>query len=96
MSEEELRVGVFVCKCGVNIGGYMDIPALVEYSKTLPNVVFSMDNKYSCSSLTQDIIKEKIVELDLNRVIVAACTPRTHEQLFQKNYGMKSKNSMPD
>ncbi len=81
---DEPRIGVFVCKCGVNIGGYMDIPALVEYSKTLPNVVFSMDNKYSCSSLTQDIIKEKIVELDLNRVIVAACTPRTHEPLFQK------------
>ncbi|MHA1105055.1 MAG: FAD-dependent oxidoreductase [Promethearchaeota archaeon] len=81
---DEPRIGVFVCMCGVNIGGYMDVPALVEYSKTLPNVVFSMDNKYSCSSLTQDIIKEKIVELNLNRVIVAACTPRTHEPLFQK------------
>jgi len=81
---DEPRIGVFVCMCGVNIGGYMDVPALVEYSKTLLNVVFSMDNKYSCSSLTQDIIKEKIVELDLNRVIVAACTPRTHEPLFQK------------
>jgi len=81
---DEPRIGVFVCKCGVNIGGYIDVPALVEYSKTLPNVVFSMDNKYSCSSLTQDIIKEKIAEFDLNRVIVAACTPRTHEPLFQK------------
>ncbi|MHA1669460.1 MAG: FAD-dependent oxidoreductase [Promethearchaeota archaeon] len=82
--KDEPRIGVFVCKCGVNIGGYMDVPALVEYSKTLPNVVFSMHNKYSCSSLTQDIIKEKIEEFDLNRVIVAACTPRTHEPLFQK------------
>ncbi|MFX0104829.1 MAG: FAD-dependent oxidoreductase [Candidatus Hodarchaeota archaeon] len=78
------RIGVFICHCGVNIGGYMDVPQLVEYAKTLPNVIYAMDNKYSCSSLTQDIIKEKIEELDLNRVLVAACTPRTHEQLFQK------------
>ncbi len=80
---DEPRIGVFVCECGVNIGGYVDVPALVEYSKTLPNVVFAMNNKYSCSSLTQDIIKEKIKELNLNRVVVAACTPRTHEPLFQ-------------
>ena len=78
------RIGVFVCHCGVNIGGYVDVPEVVEYAKTLPNVVFSMDNKYSCSSLTQDIIKEKIEESNLNRVVVAACTPRTHEHLFQK------------
>ncbi len=83
-SGDEPRIGVFVCHCGINIGGYMDVPELVEYAQTLPNVVFAMDNKYSCSSLTQDIIKEKIEELDLNRVIVAACTPRTHEPLFQK------------
>ena len=62
----------------------MDIPNLVDYAKTLPNVVYAMENKYSCSQLTQDIIKEKIAELDLNRVVVAACTPRTHEPLFQK------------
>ncbi len=78
------RIGVFICECGVNIGGYMDVPEIVEYTKTLPDVVFAMHNKYSCSSLTQDIIKEKIEELDLNRVVVAACTPRTHEPLFQK------------
>ncbi len=78
------RIGVFVCHCGVNIGGYVDVPEVVEYVKTLPNVVFSMDNKYSCSSLSQDIIKEKIEEFNLNRVVVAACTPRTHEHLFQK------------
>ena len=62
----------------------MDVPTLVDYAKTLPNVVFTMENKYSCSQLTQDIIKEKIEELNLNRVVVAACTPRTHEPLFQK------------
>jgi heterodisulfide reductase subunit A len=81
---DEPRIGVFICRCGVNIGGYMDIPSLVDYAKTLPYVVFAMENKYSCSQLTQDIIKEKIEELDLNRVVVAACTPRTHEPLFQK------------
>ena len=78
------KIGVFICRCGINIGGYMDIPNLVDYAKTLPNVVYAMENKYSCSQLTQDIIKEKITELDLNRVVVAACTPRTHEPLFQK------------
>ncbi|MHA2266810.1 MAG: NAD(P)-binding protein [Promethearchaeota archaeon] len=82
--KDDPRIGVFICRCGKNIAGYMDVPTLVDYAKTLPNVVFSMENKYSCSQLTQDIIKEKIVELDLNRVVVAACTPRTHEPLFQK------------
>ncbi len=81
---DQPRIGVFICECGINIGGYMDVPEIVEYTKTLPDVVFAMHNKYSCSSLTQDIIKEKIKELNLNRVIVAACTPRTHEPLFQK------------
>jgi heterodisulfide reductase subunit A len=81
---DEPRIGVFICRCGVNIGGYMDIPTLVDYAKSLPNVVYAMENKYSCSQLTQDIIKEKIEELNMNRVLVAACTPRTHEPLFQK------------
>ncbi|MFX1409522.1 MAG: hydrogenase iron-sulfur subunit [Promethearchaeota archaeon] len=83
-SDAEPRIGVFICRCGINIAGYMDVPTLVDYAKTLPNVVYSMENKYSCSQLTQDIIKEKIEELNLNRVVVAACTPRTHEPLFQK------------
>ena len=82
--KDDPRIGVFICRCGINIAGYMDVPTLVEYAKTLPNVVYSMENKYSCSQLTQDIIKEKIEELNLNRVVVAACTPRTHEPLFQK------------
>ena len=80
---DEPRIGVFVCDCGVNIAGYMDNEEIVEYLKTLPNVVFAMNNKYSCSEQTQQIIKDKIIEEDLNRVIVAACTPRTHEPLFQ-------------
>jgi len=78
------RIGVFVCRCGINIAGYIEVPELVEYAKTLPNVVYATENKYSCSQLTQDIIKEKILEHKLNRVVVAACTPRTHEPLFQK------------
>lgn len=84
LSRDEPRIGVFICRCGINIAGYIDVPSLVEYAKTLPSVVYAEDNKYSCSQLTQDIIKEKIKELNLNRVVVAACTPRTHEPLFQK------------
>ncbi|MFX1529301.1 MAG: hydrogenase iron-sulfur subunit [Promethearchaeota archaeon] len=84
LSGDEPRIGVFICRCGINIAGYIDVPSLVEYAKTLPNVVYSEENKYSCSQLTQDIIKDKIEELNLNRVVVAACTPRTHEPLFQK------------
>ncbi|MFX0035621.1 MAG: FAD-dependent oxidoreductase [Candidatus Hermodarchaeota archaeon] len=82
--KDKPRIGVFICRCGINIAGYMDVPTLVDYAKTLPNVVYAMENKYSCSQLTQDTIKEKIEELRLNRVVVAACTPRTHEPLFQK------------
>lgn len=81
---DEPKIGVFVCECGINIGGYMNIEEIVEYVNTLPNVVFAMHNMYSCSEKTQEIIKEKIVEENLNRIIVAACTPRTHEPLFQK------------
>lgn len=84
LPSDEIRIGVFICRCGINIAGYMDIPNLVDYAKTLPNVVYAEENKYSCSQLTQDIIKEKITQMNLNRVVVAACTPRTHEPLFQK------------
>jgi heterodisulfide reductase subunit A len=78
------RIGVFVCHCGINIGGVVDVPSVVEYAKTLPNVVYTDRNLYTCSSDTQEIIKEKIKENNLNRVIVASCTPRTHEPLFQE------------
>ena len=78
------RVGVFVCHCGKNIGAYVDVPAVREYAKTLPFVAFAMDNLYTCSSDAQVIIKSKIVEHRLNRVVVASCSPRTHEPLFQQ------------
>jgi len=77
------RIGVFVCHCGINIGGVVDVPRVVEYAKTLPNVVYAGRNLYTCSADTQGIIKEHIKEHNLNRVIVASCSPRTHEPLFQ-------------
>jgi len=80
---EAAKIGVFVCHCGTNIGGYLDVPTLVEYSKTLPNVVFSMENLYTCSETGLEEIKKAIKEHGLNRVIVASCTPRTHEPLFR-------------
>ncbi|UCE36789.1 MAG: FAD-dependent oxidoreductase [Thermoplasmata archaeon] len=83
ISSEEPRVGVFICHCGINIGNTVDVPGVVEYAKTLPNVVYAENNLYTCSVDTQGAIKEKIAEHNLNRVVVAACSPRTHEPLFQ-------------
>ncbi|MGO8811523.1 MAG: FAD-dependent oxidoreductase [Candidatus Sulfotelmatobacter sp.] len=80
---EEPRVGVFVCHCGTNIGGVVKVADVVEYAKTLPNVVYAENNLYTCSNDTQDRIKEMIAEHHLNRVVVASCTPRTHEPLFR-------------
>ncbi len=81
---EEPRIGVFVCNCGVNIGGIADVPAVVEYAKTLPGVTYAEENLFSCSQDTQEKMVEVIKEQNLNRVVVAACTPRTHEPLFQE------------
>jgi heterodisulfide reductase subunit A len=80
---QEPRIGAFICHCGINIGGTVDVPSVVEYVKTLPNVVYAEDNLYTCSADTQQKIKETIKEHNLNRVVVASCTPRTHEPLFQ-------------
>ncbi len=80
---EPPRIGVFVCHCGINIGSVVRVPEVVEYAKTLPGVVFAGENLYTCSSDTQEKIKEIIKNFRLNRVIVSACTPRTHEPLFQ-------------
>ncbi|MDE3092005.1 MAG: FAD-dependent oxidoreductase, partial [Chloroflexota bacterium] len=80
---QEPRVGVFVCHCGTNIGSVVDVPQVVEYAKTLPNVVHAERNLFTCSTDTQENIKRKIKEFGLNRVVVASCTPRTHEPLFQ-------------
>ncbi|PKN33108.1 MAG: 4Fe-4S ferredoxin [Deltaproteobacteria bacterium HGW-Deltaproteobacteria-19] len=79
------RTGVFVCHCGINIGGVVDVPGVVEYAKTLPNVVFATDNLFTCSQDTAVKMGEVIKEQNLTRVVVASCSPRTHEGLFQEN-----------
>ena len=81
---ERPRIGVFVCHCGINIAGVVDVPAVAEYAATLPYVEFATDNLYSCSQDTQDTMAKIIAEKGLNRVVVAACTPKTHEPLFQE------------
>ena len=83
VSGEDPRVGVFVCHCGTNIAGVIDVEEVVQYARTLPNVAYAERNLYTCSDDTQKRIREKIDELNLNRVIVASCTPRTHEALFR-------------
>jgi heterodisulfide reductase subunit A len=77
------RIGVFVCRCGINIGAYVDVPKVVEYAKTLPNVTYAEENMYTCSSDGLNKIKEAIKKHNLERIVVASCTPRTHEPLFQ-------------
>jgi heterodisulfide reductase subunit A2 len=78
------RIGVFVCNCGINIGGVADVPAVRDYAATLPYVAHVQDYLFTCSQDSQDNLKEVIKEHDLNRIIVAACSPRTHEPLFQE------------
>ena len=80
-----LRIGVFICNCGTNIGGTVNVPEVVEYAATLPNVVHTEGNLYTCSEDGLSSIRNQIDECDLNRVVVASCTPRTHEPLFKKN-----------
>jgi heterodisulfide reductase subunit A len=84
VSAEPLRIGVFVCHCGVNIGGVVAVPKVVEYARTLPNVVYAEENLYACSQDSQAHIRDIIAERKLNRVVVASCSPRTHEPLFQQ------------
>ena len=80
---QQPRIGVFVCSCGVNIAGVIDVKALVDFSLAQPYVVHAENNLFSCSADTQDMIGARVRELGLNRVVIAACTPRTHEALFQ-------------
>ncbi len=81
---EDPRIGVFVCNCGTNIGGVVDVPAVAEYASSLPYVVYVDQNLFTCAQDTQDKMKEVVKENRLNRVVVAACSPRTHEPLFQE------------
>jgi heterodisulfide reductase subunit A len=83
-TNEEVRIGVYVCHCGLNIAGSVDCAGVAEFAATLPNVVLSKDNRYTCSDQGQDIIKKDIREQKLNRVVVASCSPRLHEPTFRK------------
>ena len=84
INNEEIRVGVYVCHCGVNVGGVVNCPEVAEYAKTLPNVEFATDYKYMCSDPGQGMIQDAIKEHNLNRVVVAACSPRLHEPTFRR------------
>ncbi|MBU0732625.1 MAG: FAD-dependent oxidoreductase, partial [Proteobacteria bacterium] len=81
---ERPRIGVFVCQCGINIGGVVDVPAVRDYAASLPYVEYVTDNLYSCSQDTQEAMTQVISGNNLNRIVVAACTPKTHEPLFQE------------
>ncbi len=83
VSGQEPRIGVFVCRCGINIAGVVDVPGVAKYASSLPNVACVEEKIYVCSQDSQGMIREKIRENNLNRVVVASCTPRTHERLFQ-------------
>ena len=81
---ERPRIGVFVCNCGINIAGVVDVKAVRDYARSLPYVEYVTDNLYTCSQDTQTAMRGLIEEHNLNRIVVAACTPRTHEPLFQE------------
>ena len=83
VSQEEARVGVFVCHCGANIGRVVDVPSVVDYAATLDNVVYATEQLFSCATDSAESITEMIREKGLNRVVVAACSPRTLEPLFR-------------
>ena len=84
IKDEEPRIGVFVCNCGINIGGIADVPAIAKYAKGLSDVAYVEENLFTCSQDTQDKMVEVIRKHKLNRIVVAACTPITHEPLFQE------------
>lgn len=81
---EEPRIGVFVCHCGINIANTVDVVDVMNYARNLPNVIVAEHNLYTCSQDTQSLISKMIKENNLNRVVIASCTPRTHEPLFQE------------
>ena len=82
VSDQEPRIGVFVCHCGINIAGVVDVAAVEEYAKSLPHVVYTGQNLFTCSQDSQEQMKALIAEHGLNRVVVSACSPKTHEPIF--------------
>lgn len=83
MTNEGVRIGVYVCECGINIGAVVDVAEVVRFAQGLPNVVVARSHRYTCSEAGQEMIKQDIRELNLNRVVVASCSPRMHETTFQ-------------
>ncbi len=83
-ANEEIRIGVYVCHCGMNIAGTVDCEAVAEYASMLPDVVLSKDNAYLCSEPGQTLIKQDIAEHGINRVVIGSCTPRLHEPTFRQ------------
>ena len=83
MTQDELRIGVFVCDCGLNIAGPVDCEEVTKSAEALPGVVVAVENKYTCADPGQEEIKRYIREHNLNRVVVASCTPRMHEPTFR-------------
>ena len=81
--EDGLRIGVFVCDCGLNIAGFVDTEAVRQYAETLPDVAIAVGNRYTCADPGQEEIKRNIREHNLNRVVVATCSPRLHEPTFR-------------
>jgi heterodisulfide reductase subunit A len=84
MEEEKLRIGVFVCDCGLNIAGTVDCEAVAKFAETLDDVAAVVRNKYTCADPGQNEIKKAIIEHKLNRVVVASCTPKIHEPTFRQ------------
>ena len=84
LTGEEPRIGVFVCHCGINIASTVQVEKVVEAVKDLPGVVYATNTLYACSQDSQEMLKKIVREMNLNRVVVASCTPRTHEPLFQE------------
>ncbi len=82
--DDEIRIGVFVCHCGINISSVVDVKNVEDSTEGMEGVVYHTDSLYSCSQDAQEVLKDKIKEHDLNRVVIAACSPRTHEPLFQE------------
>ena len=83
MPNDNLRIGVFVCDCGLNIAGSLDTEAVRQYAESLPGVAAAIGNRYTCADPGQQEIKKTIVEHNLNRVVVASCSPRLHEPTFR-------------
>jgi heterodisulfide reductase subunit A len=83
MLNEEPRIGVYICECGINIGSTVDVPEVVGFSQGLPNVTIARGHRYTCSEAGQETIRQDIKESHLTRVVVASCSPRMHETTFQ-------------